>query len=109
MSVPFEITPAAFKQRIEDGEKFYLVDVREPEEHRICRIEGATLIPLGDIPQQLERLEQAADPLVLFCHHGVRSMRAVEWLRQQGLEDCQSLAGGIDAWSLQVDPAVPRY
>jgi len=109
MQVPFEITATALKRRIDSGEKFCLVDVREPEEHQLCHIEGATLIPVRDVPQQFEHLEQAADPLVVFCHHGVRSLRVVEWLRGQGLEECQSLAGGIDAWSVQVDPSVPRY
>ena len=109
MTAPFEITPAALKRRIDNGEKFRLIDVREPEEHKICRIEGATLIPVRDIPQQFEHLEQAVEPLVVFCHHGVRSLRVVEWLRGQGLEECQSLTGGIDAWSVEVDPSVPRY
>ena len=86
-----------------------LIDVREPEEHAICRIEGARLIPMRSIPQHLQDLDLEGPPLVIFCHHGVRSLSVVDWLRRQGVENCHSMAGGIDLWSRQVDPAVPRY
>jgi len=109
MPTPFEITALAVKRRLDSGEALNLIDVREPEEHRICRIDSATLIPMRQISEQLEHLEEATAPLVLFCHHGVRSLNVVAWLREQGLTDCQSMAGGIDAWSRDVDPGVPRY
>jgi len=109
MTTSFEITPREVKRRLDDGEVLNLIDVREPEEFRTCRIDGATLIPMRLISQQLERLEEATAPLIVFCHHGVRSLNVVSWLREQGLADCQSMAGGIDAWSREVDPAVPRY
>lgn len=109
MSVPFEITPAEVKRRLAAGETLQLVDVREPAEYELCRIEDATLIPMRNIPQQFERLEHSAAQLVIFCHHGVRSLQVVAWLREQGIEDCQSMSGGIEAWSLDVDPAVARY
>ena len=94
---------------MEAGEPLSLIDVRELHEHQICHIAGATLIPMREVTQQFDRLEEAATPLVVFCHHGVRSLTVVEWLREQGLTDCVSLAGGIDAWSREVDPTVPRY
>jgi rhodanese-related sulfurtransferase len=109
MPTPFEITALEVKRRLDSGEALNLIDVREPEEHRICRIDSATLIPMRQISEQLEHLEEATAPLVLFCHHGVRSLNVVAWLREQGLTDCQSMAGGIDAWSRDVDPGVPRY
>jgi rhodanese-related sulfurtransferase len=109
MSTPFEITAPEVKRRLDAGEVLSLIDIREPEEHQICRIGGANLIPMRQISQQLERLEEATAPLIFFCHHGVRSLNVVEWLREQGLTDCQSMAGGIDAWSREVDPSVPRY
>ncbi len=109
MSTLWEITAAEVKRRLDAGEVLDLVDVREPEEHRICRIDGATLIPMRQISQQFERLEDATAPLIVFCHHGVRSLNVVGWLREQGLTDCLSMAGGIDAWSREVDPTVPRY
>jgi rhodanese-related sulfurtransferase len=109
MVLPFEILPAEVKRRIDAGEEFSLIDVREPQEYQICRIDGATLIPMRDISQQFDRLEEAAMPLIVFCHHGVRSLTVVGWLREQGLPECLSMAGGIDAWSREVDPTVPRY
>lgn len=86
-----------------------LLDVREPWEHEEARIEGSVLIPMGDVPG---RANQELDPerrIVAFCHHGVRSMSVTAWLREQGFEQAQSLRGGIDAWSREVDPSVPRY
>ena len=107
----FEISPAEVKRRIDAGEKLHLIDVREPNEFAIARIEGSELIPMRQVPGELQKLEGRADeaPLIVFCHHGVRSLNVVNWLRQQGLDACQSMAGGIDAWSLSIDPSVPRY
>jgi rhodanese-related sulfurtransferase len=66
---------------------------------------------MGSIPGQLQRLEGLADEqtLMVICHHGVRSLQVVSWLRAQGVENCFSVAGGIDRWSIEVDPGVPRY
>ncbi len=104
-----EIDPKEVKRRLDAGEKIRLLDVREPFEHQQSRIEGAELIPLRTVPQSLDSLRAAPEPLVVFCHHGMRSLQVVEWLRGQGLENCQSMAGGIDRWSLEIDPSVPRY
>jgi len=96
---------------MEAGEAIRLIDVREPFEHAIARIDGAELIPMGSVPARLTHLEAQADEatLIIVCHHGVRSLQVVNWLRQQGVDACQSLAGGIDAWSADVDSSVPRY
>ena len=85
--------------------------MREAEEFAITRIEGATLIPMRSIPANLPQLEAKGEEstLIVFCHHGVRSLNVVHWLREQGVPGCQSMAGGIDAWSTMVDPLVPRY
>lgn len=90
------------------GEKFLLVDVREPWEHDAARIEDSLLIPLREIPANVSRLA-GAGPVVLYCHHGIRSLDAAEWLRSQGIETARSMAGGIDRWSAEADPQVPRY
>ena len=85
------------------------IDVREPWEFDAARIEGSLLIPMGDVPA---RAHQELDPdehLVVLCHHGVRSINVTAWLRNQGFEQAQSLRGGIDAWSSEVDASVPRY
>ena len=107
--IPLEISPGEVKRRLAEGETLRLIDVREPEEHAICRIEGAQLIPMRSIPQRLSELDDDGPPLIIYCHHGIRSLNVVDWLRRQGLENCQSLAGGIDLWSVEIDPAVPRY
>jgi rhodanese-related sulfurtransferase len=108
---PFEITPRELKARLDAGEKLLLVDCREPAEFELARIEGAELVPMRSVPAELSRLDALADetPLVVYCHHGVRSLNVVHWLREQGVEACQSMAGGIDRWSLEIDPSVPRY
>ena len=103
-----EVTPRDVKERIDRGEKFLFVDVREKWEFDTSRIEGATLIPLREVPENLPRLA-GEDEIVLFCHHGMRSLDAAAWLRSQGVGGAQSMAGGIDRWSAEIDPKVPRY
>jgi rhodanese-related sulfurtransferase len=108
---PFEITPQEVKQRMDAGDRLLLVDVREPGEFQQARIEGAELIPMRTVPAGLAALEAQAEDalLVVYCHHGVRSLNVVNWLREQGVSGCQSMAGGIDRWSREIDPSVPRY
>ena len=86
-----------------------MIDVREPEEHAVCGIDGSRLLPMQSIPLHLEELKQEAREIVVFCHHGVRSLSVVDWLRRQGVENCRSMSGGIDLWSRGIDPTVPRY
>jgi rhodanese-related sulfurtransferase len=86
-----------------------LIDVREPWEHATARIESSLLMPMGDVPS---RAHQELDPderLLILCHHGARSLSVTSWLRQQGFEAAQSVAGGIDDWSRELDPQIPRY
>jgi rhodanese-related sulfurtransferase len=111
VAIPFEVSPQEVKQRIDAGEKLHLIDVREPHEYAQARIEGSELIPMRSVPAALQSLDARADeaPLIVYCHHGVRSLNVVNWLREQGIESCSSMAGGIDAWSLIIDPSVPRY
>ncbi len=103
-----EITPRQVKERLDRGEKLLLVDVREPHEHALCRIDGAVLIPMGAIPANLQKLDTDED-VVCFCHHGMRSLDVANWLRHQGVPSAKSMAGGIDRWSTEIDPSVPRY
>jgi rhodanese-related sulfurtransferase len=87
-----------------------LVDVRESDEWDICHIPGATLVPLSDFADLApKRLADTGQARIVYCHHGMRSLRAVQWLRQKGYARVWSLTGGIDAWSEQIDPSVPRY
>jgi rhodanese-related sulfurtransferase len=103
-----EITPREVKELLIRGEEFLFVDVREKWEFETSRIEGSELIPLREVPGNLARFEDA-DQIVVFCHHGIRSMDAAAWLRSQGVESARSMAGGIDRWAAEVDPNVPRY
>lgn len=107
--LPIEITPAQVSQLLKEGLPVRLIDVREPAEHAICHIEGAALIPMQYIPARLQELDDPETRLIVFCHHGVRSLSVAEWLRRQGVENCQSMTGGIDLWSVGIDPDVPRY
>lgn len=104
-----EVSPAEVKARREAGEPLRLIDVREPWEHATAAIEGSELVPMRSIPQNLGQLEEGAAPLIVFCHHGVRSLSVVDWLRCHGVSNCWSMTGGIDLWSCEVDPGVPRY
>ncbi len=89
--------------------KFFFVDVREQWEYDTSRvIGGSTLIPLREIPANLARFEEA-DSVVLFCHHGMRSLDAAAWLRSQGVEGARSMSGGIERLAVEVDPRVLRY
>lgn len=106
-SVP-EISVAQLHTRLQRTEKIALLDVREPYEFQIARLPGATLIPLGELPTRFGELS-AEREVVVFCKSGVRSARAVEFLRENGFRDALNLAGGIDAWRDQVDPALPKY
>jgi rhodanese-related sulfurtransferase len=86
-----------------------LIDVREPWEYETTHVEGSTLIPMGEIPARAVQELRREDRLAVLCHHGVRSMNVTAWLRRQGFEQAQSVRGGIDAWSAEVDPGLPRY
>ncbi|HEX4770067.1 MAG TPA: rhodanese-like domain-containing protein [Bryobacteraceae bacterium] len=111
MDARIELTPQEFQARLAAGERCTVIDVREPGEYAIARLAESELIPMQSIPASLQRLEALADeqPLAVLCHHGVRSLNVVMWLRQQGIENCFSITGGIDRWSSEIDPSIPRY
>jgi rhodanese-related sulfurtransferase len=107
---PIEIDVHAVRALREAGEPFLLLDCREPEEHATASIAGAVLIPMAEIPDRLEQLEAHRSGLVVVhCHHGVRSLRVVRWLRARGFPGARSMTGGIDAWSQEIDPGTPGY
>ncbi len=109
--LPIEVPPQEVRRRLDSGEKLILIDVREPSEFAQASIPNAELVPMRTVPAELSRLDAHTDvgTLIVFCHHGVRSLNVVNWLREQGVDACQSMAGGIDRWSLVIDPSVPRY
>ena len=108
--LPIDIDVRTVKQMLDDGDKFTLLDCRELSEVATARIDGSVHIPMREIPARLAELEShKAERVVVHCHHGGRSLRVTQFLRQQGFAQAQNLAGGIDAWSLEIDPSVRRY
>ncbi|MHB1223933.1 MAG: rhodanese-like domain-containing protein [Gemmatimonadaceae bacterium] len=103
-----ELTPAELARRWAAGDRPALLDVREPEEYRIAHLAGTRLVPLATLPAEVAGLDRDAE-LVVYCHHGVRSKAAVDFLRRSGVRRARNLAGGIDRWSREVDPGVRRY
>jgi adenylyltransferase/sulfurtransferase len=104
----FNISPADLKARMDRGDALFLLDVREPEEFKIGRLLGGALVPLGELAARQGELDPATE-IVVYCHHGVRSANATAYLRSAGFPRARNLVGGIEAWSLTIDPTVPRY
>lgn len=105
---PPDVSPTELAQRLERREPVTLLDVREPWEWNVARLDGATLVPLGTLERRAGELPRDAE-IVVYCHHGVRSDAAARWLRAQGFARVRNLLGGIDRWSVEVDPNLPRY
>ena len=108
--LPVEIDVSVVKQMLDRGEKFVLLDCREPAEVATARIAGSKHIPMREIPGRLAEFASGpSERVVVHCHHGGRSLRVTQFLRQQGFTQAQNMTGGIDAWSQQIDSSVPRY
>jgi adenylyltransferase/sulfurtransferase len=103
------ISVSQLRAKIDAGEKFRLVDVREADEWAFNRLPGAEWIALSEFQKKAPEELEPDENIVLYCHHGGRSGRAQGWLKTQGYDKVLNLTGGIDAWSLEVDPRVPRY
>jgi rhodanese-related sulfurtransferase len=104
-----EITAEAYLQQRSNPEPPLLLDVREPWEAQTASLAGALLMPMGEVTSRAHTELDPDQPIVVLCHHGQRSLSVTMWLRNQGFDHAQSLAGGIDAWSRTIDPTVPRY
>jgi molybdopterin/thiamine biosynthesis adenylyltransferase/rhodanese-related sulfurtransferase len=104
----FDVQVQELKDWQDQGKDFTILDVRNPQEWEIARIEGSKLIPLHELPDRMGELDPAAT-LAVLCHHGPRSSQAVRFLRQMGFARARNIAGGIERWSSQIDPSVPRY
>ena len=111
MASPYEVTPQAAKEQLNDRKETTLIDVREPEEFALARIEGAELIPMGTVPAELQKLEGLADARGFVDSVSSRGeeLASDDVVEGAGIENCFSVAGGIDRWSWEVDPSVPRY
>ena len=115
LTIP-QIFPLALKRRLDTGAPIAILDVREDHERAFCALPLPPTatdlhVPMNQVPAQLDALRAAATaaPLVVYCHHGVRSLMVARWLAAQGVTGVENLDGGIDAWSLGVDPSLPRY
>ncbi len=105
-----EITVEQLSDKLAAGDPVVLLDVRQPWEHETAALAASRLVPLDELPARAEEVEvPAGAALVVYCHHGIRSRAAAALLEHLGFREVASLAGGIDAWSLRVDPRVPRY
>jgi len=104
-----EITVEAYADLRRQTDPPLLLDVREPWEVHTASLPEAVLMPMGDIPSRVHQELEPDKPIIVLCHHGARSLSVTMWLRDQGFEHVQSLAGGIDRWSRFIDPSIPRY
>ncbi len=104
-----ELTVAQAKALLTAPDPPVLLDVREPWEHATAHITPSTLIPMNEVPARAFKELDEDQHLLVLCHHGARSLSVAAWLRNQGFDKAQSVAGGIDAWSRQIDPHIPRY
>jgi rhodanese-related sulfurtransferase len=104
-----EITVEAFAKHRQKSNAPILLDVREPWEYQTAHLTDSILMPMGEVSSRAHTELDPDAPIVVLCHHGARSLSVTIWLRNQGFEQAQSLAGGIDAWSRSIDPTVPRY
>ena len=110
MTTPIEIDCSAVKGKLDSGSAFLFLDVREPDEYATACIEGTMLLPMSQLAARVSELEShKSGEIVVHCHHGGRSMRVVNWLRQQGFDHAINMAGGIDQWAIEIDPSLPRY
>ncbi len=108
--LPIEIDVRSVSSMQSSGDDFLLLDVREPVEHATAKIDGSVLIPMGELGDRISELgEHRQRRIIVHCHHGGRSMQVTVALRNHGFARVQNMAGGIDQWSQQVDPTVPRY
>lgn len=108
--VPIEVNVQQVKSLLDEGQEFVFIDCREPAEYETAKIEGTSLIPMSEMQDRIAELEELKEKhIVVHCHHGGRSMRVTQWLRGQDFQQVQNMAGGIDAWSQEIDDSVPRY
>lgn len=108
--VPLEIDCPSVKAKLDAGEQFHFVDCRETSEYDAVKIDGTTLLPMSEMAERVGELEEHRESdIIIHCHHGGRSLRVANWLRQQGFSTAQSMAGGIDVWAVEIEPGMLRY
>ncbi len=111
MSDSLEISCQAVQEKLQQQEPFLLLDCREQDEYDLVHIEAAQLWPMSELAERIDELksQHQDQEIVVYCHHGGRSLRVTQWLRNQGVASVKSMAGGIDDWAVSIDPSLPRY
>ena len=105
-----QISPIELAAKLDSDNPPHLLDVREPEEHQHVALPNSTLVPLGQLAHRMDEIEHwKHEEVVVYCHHGIRSLNAISQLKHFGFTKLRNLAGGIDRWTNEVDPALPRY
>ena len=108
--LPWEISCKSVKAKLDAGEQFYFLDCREQDEYDLVHIGSTKLVPLSVLPSRVAEIEPYKNQsIVVHCHHGGRSMRVAQWLRQNGFEKAQSMAGGIHTWAEEIEPGMKKY
>ena len=108
--IPLEIDCQAVKAKLDAEDQFLFIDCRETSEYEAVRIEGTTLLPMSELAERVGELDGHRDSeIIIHCHHGGRSLRVANWLRQQGFSTAQSMVGGIDVWAVEIEPGMLRY
>ena len=108
--LPLEIDCQSVASKLGQQDDFVLIDCREADEYATVNIAGARLLPMSELANRVGELEELRDhQIAVHCHHGGRSLKVTQWLRSQGYAKAQSMAGGIDAWALEIDRSLPRY
>jgi rhodanese-related sulfurtransferase len=108
--LPLEISCQAARRELAENCGSLLLDCRELDEYRLVALEGALLVPMSEIASRVDDLLQYRErPIIVYCHHGGRSAQVAMWLRRQGFAHVQSMAGGIDAWAIEIEPGMIRY
>lgn len=105
-----QISPRQLADELKAGNPVLLIDVRQPEEHALCKLAGSVLIPVGELAARLAEIQPEPGQLVVtYCHHGIRSLGAAGFLEEHGIAPVASLAGGVERWAREIDPNLPRY
>ena len=108
MAAELELSVQQIRERRDAGEELLILDVREPAELQTAALDGTLNIPMGEIPSRYNEVPDDR-PVVVMCHHGMRSLQVMMWLRKNDYDNVINMAGGIEAWSTHIDPSVPRY
>ncbi|MFB6347009.1 MAG: rhodanese-like domain-containing protein [bacterium] len=108
-SSELELTAESVRDRLENDESLTLLDIRKPREREVATLSNDVWIPMEEVPENLDSIAEKDRPLIIYCHHGMRSMKVTQYLREEGLDDVYSLAGGIDYWARKIDPEMNRY